>query len=153
MILTRRALNLKRTRLPLALTLVVCLTGCSSYLESVASNLAADTAAQEAKQTAIATKVVAEKAPAPSATVPDMPTFVKACVAYGRAEQAERAQAAKAKKAEAKTAAKASADTLVLSSLKTDDERRKCTKAVLDYYRSVQKANQDKKAAGKAGVS
>ena len=124
----------------------------------MASNLAADTAAQQAA----VTKVVAETKPEPPADVPDMPAFVKACVAFGRAEATERAQTSKAKKAEAKATPELkaagggvppSADTLVLSSLKTDDERRKCTKAVLDYYRQVQEANRRKADAAKKAAA
>lgn len=137
-----RALSSKRTGLLPALILSVSLTGCSTYLDGVVSSLAAD-AELAGRQEVVATKAVAEAKPEPPAAIPEMPTFVKACVRFGAAEARQRAQA--------KNSKTASADELTLGVLKTDDERRKCTKAVMDYYRSVQEAN--KKAGNKKGLS
>ena len=82
------------------------------------------------------------------AKTPDIPPYVAKCVRYGMALSKQKQVA---DKAAAKTAGKGqgaaqppSADALVLAEVKTADERQKCARAVLDYYRSIQKANAGK---------
>jgi homospermidine synthase len=89
---------------------------------------------------------------------PDVPPFVAKCIKDGLAENNHQKQAAKAKPKQEtqQDAAKVvqgqgvkslSADQLVLTRLRTDEERRKCGKAVLEWYRELQKLQKAKVAA------
>ena len=137
-------------RLPLAIILTASLTACSTLLEdaTVWTALAADQAAKEQ-----AKEVAAAKAAPPveaKIKVPDIPPYIEKCVRYGLALQKQKQAVQKA----ATTEKKPTADELVLQEVKTADERAACDKAVLDYYRTIQRANgQKQKVADKAKTS
>lgn len=114
--------------------LAVSLMGCSTLL----GDTELWTAAAKEKEIAAVAPVVND------AKTPDIPPYVDRCIRYGLAQAKHKKQ--KQEKTKTEIAAKSpSADKLVLARLQTEDERRKCARAVLNWYRTLQEAN--KKAA------
>lgn len=95
--------------------------------------------AQKAIEQAEAPKIAAVTAVAPEAKpkkqVPDLPPNIVACLKKNE----ELRQKAKAKGV-------STADEMVLNEVQSEDERNACTKAMLDWYRGLQKANKPKAA-------
>lgn len=81
---------------------------------------------------------------------PDIPPHVEKCVRYGLAlskkQTAQNAKKGKDKQ-ERPPAAQPSADELVLAEVQTAEERQKCARAVLTWYKQIQEANRKAAAA------
>ena len=97
----------------------------------------------------------------PKTGCPDIPPHIEKCIRVGLSAadgQHKQPNQSKAKsKSEEKTkdsgaqtaqgqGKSLSADELVLARLKSDEERRKCARAVLEWYRSLQAAQKEKVA-------
>ena len=115
----------------------VSLTACSNAYDAAA--LWAEQARLLEARAEVVAEVKAEAAPQP-----DIPPFIKVCLTHGAARN--KVNQKKAMSVQGKGPAP-TADELVAAELQSTEERNKCTLALLEWYRSVQK--QQKKAGPK----